>query len=338
MPKILVIRFSSIGDIVLASPVFRCLKKQLENAEVHLLTKAGFRLVTEANPYIDKFFYYEQDLRSVINQLKAEKYDFVIDLHDNLRSGKVCRSLKKKTYTIRKLNVEKFLLTKFNLNFMPGRHITQRSLDTIEPLGVLDDGGGLDYFIPNKDVVPQSDIPLSHSAGYVAIAIGANHNTKKLPLHKLQELCSKIEHPIILLGGKEDASTGAAISAIDDVKIYNACGKFNLNESADLVRRSKFLISHDTGLLYIACALQKPVLAIWGGTSPKLDVEPYYGSNFRNRQSFPIYENIFLNLRCQPCSKYGSARCPLEHFNCMEKQDVGLIVEKVNHRLRTLKL
>lgn len=323
---------------MLASPVFRCLKKQLEDAEVHLLTKAGFKIVTEANPYIDKFFYYDNDLNSILAALKQEKYDFVIDLHSNIRSAKVCRSLKSKTFTIRKLNVEKFLLTKFNINLMPGRHITQRSLDTVEPLGVKDDGSGLDYFIPNKDVVLQSDIPLSHSAGYVAIAIGANHNTKKLPLHKLQELCYKVEHPIILLGGKEDAQTGAAIASLDDIKIYNACGKFNLNESADLVRRSKFLIAHDTGLLYIGCALQKPVLAIWGGTSPALDVEPFYGDNFRNRQQFPMFENIYLDLACQPCSKYGSARCPLEHFNCMQKQDVDLIVEKTHHRLRTLKI
>ena len=137
----------------------------------------------------------------------------------------------------------------------------------------------------------------------------------------------------MLLGGKEDRANGELISSLDPVKIYNACGKFNINESADLIRKSKLVISHDTGLQYIACAFKKPVLAIWGGTSPKLDVEPYYGDLFMQQQTTPVYENILLNLRCQPCSKYGTNNCPLEHFNCMEKQDIDSIVQKIDLRL-----
>lgn len=333
MPKILVIRFSSIGDIVLASPVMRCLKRQLADAEVHFVTKSSFRMVTEHSPYIDKFFYFDEDLTVLIQDLKKENYDYVIDLHDNIRSNRIRRALKKKSYTINKLSIEKFLLTNFNINLMPGRHITLRSLDTVAALGVVDDGLGLDYFIPPDQRVTEKDIPTSHLAGFVAVVIGANHFTKKLPVHKLQELCYKIEHPIILLGGKEDHAAGAQIASVDPVKIYNSCGKFNLHESADLVRRSKLVVSHDTGMQYIACAFQKPVLAIWGGTSPKLDVEPYYGSAY-TQTGMPIYENVLLNLRCQPCSRFGSKACPLEHFNCMEKQDIDALVSKVHERLR----
>ena len=333
MPKILVIRFSSIGDIVLASPVMRCLKRQLADAEVHFVTKSSFRMVTEHSPYIDKFFYFEEDLTVLIQDLKKENYDYVIDLHDNIRSNRIRRALKKKSYTINKLSIEKFILTNFNINLMPGRHITLRSLDTVAALGVVDDGLGLDYFIPPDQQVTEKDIPTSHLAGFVAVVIGANHFTKKLPVHKLQELCYKIEHPIILLGGKEDQAAGAQIASVDPVKIYNACGKFSLHESADLVRRSKLVVSHDTGMQYIACAFQKPVLAIWGGTSPKLDVEPYYGSAY-TQTGTPIYENILLNLRCQPCSRFGSKACPLEHFNCMEKQDIDALVSKVHGSLR----
>lgn len=333
MPKILVIRFSSIGDIVLASPVLRCLKKQLEKSVVHFVTKASFKMVTASNPYIDKFFYYDDEITPLIEELKKENYDYVIDLHNNFRSNKIKRALKKKSFTIDKLNIQKFLLTKLNIDIMPHIHITQRSLNTVASLNVFDDGLGLDYFIPEEDIVPQDHIPASHYHGYIAIVIGANYFTKKLPVHKLQELCYKIDHPIILIGGKEDARAGEEIASLDPIKIYNACGKFNLNESADLVRQSKFVISHDTGLQYIACAFQKPVLAIWGGTSPKLDVEPYYGKRFMQKQSFPIYENILLNLHCQPCSKFGTHTCPLEHFNCMEKQDIDVIIHKVNDRL-----
>lgn len=333
MPKILVIRFSSIGDIVLASPVFRCIKNQLANAELHFVTKRSFELVTTSNPYIDKFFYLEDNIDTLINSLKQENYDYVIDLHNNFRSVKIKTALRKKYFTIDKLNVEKFLLTELSINVMPGVHITKRSLETVKPLGVCDDGCGLDYFIPKEDIVPVNDIPTAHSAGFIALVIGGSHFTKKLPLHKLRELCIKIEHPLILLGGKEDSATGEEIASADPIKIYNACGKFNLNESADLIRQSKLVISHDTGLQYIACAFQKPLLAIWGGTSPKLDVEPIY-SNFMKRHSQPIYENIFLNLRCQPCSKFGGPKCPLEHFNCMEKQDIDSIVLKAYEKLR----
>jgi ADP-heptose:LPS heptosyltransferase len=183
--------------------------------------------------------------------------------------------------------------------------------------------------------VKESDIPATHLAGYIAIAIGASYHTKKLPVHKLKELCSAIEHPVILLGGEEDREIGEAVTSTDPGKIYNACGKFNLNESADLVRRSKLVISHDTGLQYIASAFKKPTLAIWGSTSPRLDVEPYYGSNFNVVNLQPPYENIIRQpeLKCQPCSKYGNRKCPLGHFKCMEQMDIQYIVNRVNERL-----
>ena len=329
MPKILVIRFSSIGDIVLTTPVFRCIKKQLPGAEVHLVTKNNFKIVTANNPYIDRFFYLEDDLSAVIKKLKKEQYDYIVDLHNNTRSYRIKRALRKRSFTINKLNVEKFLLTNLNINIMPAEHISKRSLDTVIPLGVADDGYGLDYFIPGKDIVQEHDIPTSHSAGFIAMVIGATYNTKKLPVHKLQELCYKIDHPIILLGGKEDGNDAEMIASVDPVKIYNACGKFNLNESADLVRQSKLVISHDTGLMHIAAALQKPIISVWGNTTPVFGMYPYYGS-----RSAMQFDSVEVNgLRCRPCSKIGYQKCPLEHFKCMEKQDIDSLVQLVNQRL-----
>ncbi len=325
MPKILIIRFSSIGDIVLASPVFRCIKNQVENVEVHLVTKLSFKAVTEHNPYIDKFHYYEEDLMGLIAGLKKEQFDYVIDLHKNFRSAKIKSALKLKNYTIKKLSWQKILLTKLKINMMPDRHITLRSLDTVAPLGIKNDGKGLDYFIDHSDETKLADIPVSHHAGYIAIAIGASYHTKKLPVEKLIDLCNSIPHPIILLGGKEDAANGDLIAAANDGKIYNACGKFRLNESADLVRKSKLVISHDTGLLYIACAFQKPSFAIWGTTSPKLQVEPFYGSGLNEDQLQKKFRNFSQQLWCQPCSKYGQKKCPLGHFNCMRQQDTDAI-------------
>ncbi len=327
--KILVIRFSSIGDIVLASPVLRCVKKQVPGAEVHFLTKKSFKIVTAANPYVDRFFYYENNMDELLVQLQAEQYDHVLDLHNNIRSNKIKRYLKRKTGTINKLTLQKFLLTQLNIDVMPNRHITLRSLDAAKQLNVADDGEGLDYFIAREDEIQQHDLPAAHLLGFVAIVIGANHFTKRFPVHKLVELCGKLDHPVILLGGREDAANGALIALQDDTKIYNACGKFNISESAAIIKKAKVVLSNDTGMQYIACAFKKPVLALWGSTTPDLDVEPYYGSKFLRYQTKPIYENICLKLSCQPCSKYGAAACPLEHFNCMNKLDVDMILQKI---------
>ncbi len=333
-PKILIIRFSSIGDIVLATPVFRCIKKQIPDCKIHFVTKESFKDVTVANPYIDNFFYYNNNLDALIELFKTEAYDYVIDLHNNLRSNKIKSALKvKNSYTLNKLTFQKFILTKLHINIMPKRHITQRSLDAVKPLGVADDGLGLDYFIPPGDNIKTEDLPAPHQLGFIAVVIGASYNTKKMPVNKLTELCEKIKFPLVLVGGKEDETSGKAIANIDPIRIYNACGKFNLNESADILRKSKFVISHDTGMQYIACAFNKFVLAIWGGTSPKLQVQPYYGSNFNNLNPKQLYENIVLNLWCQPCSKYGKKNCPLGHFNCMQKHDINSIAKKTSERL-----
>lgn len=327
MAKILVIRLSSIGDIVLASPVFRCLH-QLPEAEVHFVTKLKFKMVTASNPFIQKFHYLDSGLSDLISELKNENFDYIIDLHNNLRSNKIKSELKIKSFTINKENIKKFFLTEFSLSFGKIEHITKRSLATVAHLGVKDDGKGLDYFIDEKDVTSMQDIPSSHHAGYIAFVIGASYNCKKLPVYKFKQLLQKLDHPVILIGGEKDRKEGEEIAAVDPVKIYNACGKFNLNESADLIKKSKLVVSHDTGFQYVACAFQKPVIALWGCTSPRLGFEPYYGSsNFKNN-----YDNIFLDLHCQPCSK-GTDHCPLGHFNCMNKIDVDIILEKIYQRL-----
>lgn len=205
-----------------------------------------------------------------------------------------------------------------------------RCLDALKPLGVKDDGRGMDYFIPEKQIVPANDIPTVHSAGFVAIVIGASYYTKKLPVSKLQQLCQQLKYPVMLLGGKEDSATGEQIASVDPVGIYNACGKFSLHESADLVRKARLVISHDTGLQYIACALDKPVLAIWGGTSPLLDVEPYYGVH----QHSPGYTNFIVpHLNCQPCSNFGTDTCPKGHFKCMLQQDIEAIAARAHQYL-----
>ncbi len=336
--KFLIIRFSSIGDIVLTTPVIRCLKKQVADAEVHYLTKKNFSAVVENNPYLDKIHYLSDDYQQTLSDLKEEKYDYIIDLHNNVRTLRVKRALKVPARAFKKLNVQKWLLTVLKINLLPDIHIVDRYLETVDEWGVKNDNAGLDYFIPETDRVKEVDIPAAHLAGYIAVVIGATYNTKKLPVERLKALCAAIDHPIILLGGRDDRENGELISSVDRYRIYNACGKFNLNESADLVRRSKFVISHDTGLMHIATALKKQVISVWGNTVPAFGMYPYYGNSYtqsfetsHNKQPYDIAE--VKKLYCRPCSKIGYQKCPLGHFKCMNNIDLERVHTMVNERL-----
>jgi ADP-heptose:LPS heptosyltransferase len=327
--RLLFIRFSSIGDIVFTTPAIRCAKQQIPGVELHFLTKASMKAVTEANPYIDHFHYFDKDLNATIKGLKAFQFDYIIDLHRNLRTFQIQKALGVPSLSYHKLSLQKLLLTKLHLNYMPARHIVDRSLDTLSALGVVNDGKGLDYFIPKEATLPSNALPAAFQSGYIALVIGASYATKKLPVASLQALCHKIPYPIVLIGGKEDQAEGAAIEAINPIKIWNACGKFNLHESALLVKQSKTVISHDTGFLYIACAFHKKTVAIWGATAPALQVEPYYSTEADlSKQNEWYYNAIVPELPCQPCSNYGTKQCPQGHFACMKKQDLQSIADK----------
>jgi ADP-heptose:LPS heptosyltransferase len=325
--RLLFIRFSSIGDIVFTTPAIRAAKAQLPGVEIHFLTKMSMKAVTEANPHIDQFHYLDKNLSATISELKTIGFDYVIDLHKNYRTYKIKKALGVPALTYQKLSWQKLLLTKLHWNFMPVRHISDRCVDALAPLGVINDGKGMDYFVPSTINLSPSALPDSHKDGYIALVIGASFASKKLPIVQLQELCKKLKYPIVLVGGKEDALEGEQVASVDSAKIYNACGKFSLHESALLVQQSKTVISHDTGFLYIACAYHKKTVAIWGATSPALQVEPYYPV-IVNAEMY--YNAIVPNLPCQPCSNYGTKYCPQGHFACMRQQNIGAIAIKAN--------
>lgn len=322
--KVLIIRFSSIGDIVLTTPVIRCLKKQVPGITLHYLTKDAFATIVESNPYADKVIRLSHSWELMMHELAEEEYDFVIDLHNNIRSLRVKRQLDVRSSTFNKLNIRKWIYVNFKINMMPDVHIVDRYLDAAESFGIRNDGEGLDYFIPEHDKITEEDLPVSHHAGYIGIAIGAAHATKKLPVDKLRELCMLINHPIVLLGGKEDFEAANEIAGHDPVKIYNACGKFTLNESADIVRRSKMMITHDTGLMHIAAAFRKPIISVWGNTVPSFGMTPYYGNFHFRDQRFQVNK-----LPCRPCSKIGYEKCPRGHFKCMRQIDLEEIARTV---------
>ncbi len=326
--KVLIIRFSSIGDIVLTTPVIRNLKKQLPKVVIHYCTKKSYSGIIESNPYVDKLFLLEDNMGDLIKQLKVENYDFVIDLHNNLRTMRMKQALSVKSRSFHKLNLKKWLLVNFKIDKLPNVHIVDRYMETIKELGVENDEEGLDYFIPHKDEVEIEWLPEVYRKEYIAVVIGAKHHTKRLPTERIIELCDRINKPIVLLGGPEDQEVGNVIEdffkrpdnyeeteekLIDLNKkavVFNACGKFNLNQSASLLQGAKVVFTHDTGLMHIAAAFKKSIFSIWGNTVPKFGMYPY-------KTSFTVFENNQLD--CRPCSKIGFAKCPKLHFKCMKE-------------------
>lgn len=322
--KILIIRFSSIGDIVLTSSIIRCLKQQIKNAEVHYITKKQFASILEDNPYLDKIYSIEKNVSEVSKELKKENYDFVIDLHHNLRSAQVKSLLGKKSKSFPKLNIEKWLMVNLHINKLPNVHIVDRYFETVKSLGVINDGKGLEYFIPKEDHVDLSTLPAGFQNGYIGFVIGAKYFTKQLPKEKIMSIIQKINQPVILLGGKEDVEKGEAVAQITNL-CYNACGKYNLNQSASLVKQARKIITHDTGLMHIAAAFKKEIVSVWGNTIPEFGMYPYYGD-----AQISSHKSQVTNLSCRPCSKLGYAECPKAHFKCMNEINEEEIVKFVN--------
>ena len=333
--KILIIRFSSIGDIVLTTPVIRCLKNQI-GAEIHYLTKQNFRGIVASNPYVSRVWTIEKSVSEIIFDLKKEQFDIVIDLHKNLRSCQIKFALGVRSFSFYKQNVLKWLAVNFKMNSLPPVHIVDRYLKTVEKLGVKNDGQGLDFFIPEADEVDISslvandlrltinDSPLK----FIAFVIGAAHATKRLPTVKIIEICNQIRLPIVLLGGKEDTSSGALIDSESTSYVVNLCGKLNLNQSASVVRQATKVITHDTGLMHIAAAFGKDILSVWGNTIPEFGMTPYLPT--ANSKQFEV-----KNLPCRPCSKIGFAACPKGHFDCMNRQNTEGIAEAANANFKT---
>lgn len=322
--KLLVLRFSSIGDIVLTSPVLRCVKEQLKDAEVHFATKAAFADLVRFNPHVSRVHELGDDLGGLIARLKAERFDAIIDLHHNLRTARIKRALGVPARSFPKLNIEKWLLVNLRIDRMPRIHIVERYLSTVAHLGVKDDRGGLELFIPPDREVPLAALPAPHQSGYTALAIGAAHATKRLPPHRLIELARLIEGPIVLIGGREDQAVARAIGDAVGGRVLDAAGRYDLLGSASLIRQARAVIAHDSGAMHIACAFQRPVVSVWGSTVPLFGMGPYQPGHPERAMVSEV-----VGLPCRPCSKIGFDQCPKGHFRCMEKQDLRRIAELI---------
>lgn len=316
--KFLIVRFSSIGDIILTTPVVRMLKNQVENAEIHYLTKKNNRFILEANPFVDKIYEFSDNLSKIIEEIEKNEIDYVIDLHNSLRSNTLRRKIHLPVFQVNKLNWEKWLMVHLKINRLPNKHIVDRYLETCSVFDLINDQKGLDYFIPEKEKLESNLLP---SAPFIAFVIGGQHFTKKMPASKIAEICSGLNFPVVLLGGKEDQLEAEEIIRLSKNPPLNTCGKFNFHQSASIVAQSGLVITHDTGLMHVAAAFKKKIISIWGNTIPEFGMYPYLA----HPHSFQSEVN---GLACRPCSKIGYATCPKNHFRCMIDQNINQIIQQ----------
>jgi len=319
--KILIVRFSSIGDIVLTTPVVRALKHGIQ-AEVHFITKKKFAGVLNHNPNIDKIYVFEKEITEVLPQLKSENYDYLIDLHKNLRSTRLKNALNIPSRTFNKLNIEKWLRVVLKFDILPKVHIVERYFEAVKFLNLKYDGQGLDYFITEEDRKAVERLPDVYKNGYITFVIGGAHYTKQIPEKQIIEFVKSSPLPVVLLGSKADSEKAGVITNSIGEKAFDATGVFSLNESAAIIEKAEKVITSDTGLMHIAAAFGKEIVSVWGNTIPEFGMYPLLPDGEESKSK--IIE--VKNLRCRPCSKIGYDRCPKGHFKCMVDIDLKAVL------------
>ena len=321
--KILIVRFSSIGDIVLCSPVIRCIKKQL-GAEIHFITKKKFAHVVTDSPYVDKVLTINQKVSEVKSLLQEEQYDVVVDLHKNIRSQQVRRIAGGRYITFDKINIQKWLAVHTPIDLLPNKHLVNRYMEAIAPLGIVYDGAGLDHFVSDKDIAKaKKEVP----GTYAVLSLGATYVTKRLPLEKLISVAEVMTIPIVLIGGPDVEELATALQSAVAKPIINLAGKISLARSSAIVKNAAYVMSGDSGMMHIAAAHRRPLIVPWGSTHPSLGMYPFYP----NDQLIPYFP-LVLHLSCQPCSKIGKDQCPKKHFECM----LGLTDDMIHNAVTTI--
>ena len=323
MKKVLIIRFSSIGDIILTTPVLRCLKQQTV-LEVHYLTKKSFSGLLQYNPYLEAVHYIDKEIGvELIEKLKAEKFDFIIDLHCNWRSLRIKKALRLPSKTFAKLNLKKWLFIHLGIDLMPRQHVADRYIDTVAHLGVSNDHKGLDYFM-----APETSVDVDLNKPFIAWSIGGSFTTKKLAATQVADVCNKIDLPVYLLGGPQEVDDAdAIIEACGQQNIQSFCGKLSLDQTALLIKNSRVLLSNDTGLMHIGAAFKKSIVSFWGCTKPSLGFAPYAAASSSVQ--------LLSETSKRPCSKHGKS-CKHNALGCIKSIDANKIIRVLEQQINLL--
>ncbi|QQS35140.1 MAG: glycosyltransferase family 9 protein [Ignavibacteriales bacterium] len=300
---------SSLGDVLLTTPLLRSLKKQNPEIQIDFIVKKQFADALRFNPHVSNLFEYDstQEKNNFgLPDFSNTKYDLVIDLQNNLRSLKIRRQVNAPLVKFHKPNLAKFLLVNFKINLLKEKTpITARYSNSIEGLEL--DEKGLELHTNN-----QPDIRLQNGTNYVGFCPGAKHFTKqwlKEYFVELGNLLTKENYTVLLFGGKDDRKLCKEISNEINSSIDLSNDDELLQTAADM-KICKMIVCNDSGLMHTACAVGIPVTVIFGSTVQEFGFAPYNTPNL-------ILEN--KSLFCRPCSHIGRESCPKEHFKCMKE-------------------
>ncbi len=330
--RMLIIRFSSIGDIVLTTPVIRGLNRHFPELKIDYLIKEQFRDLIAHHPGVDRVKTIPHDLpfRELI-QLRQQiqssgEYDYLLDLHDNLRSRILTFRSRVPCARYRKNRFRRWLFIYWKIRSPQAeKYITDRYFETVHSFGVEDDGAGLDFYFPAdfgyRSPALRNRVEQFHEAELpVTVAPGAAWQTKIWMPDRFAQTCERLitelNADIALLGGsgeKELAAHLLSAAAVPKEKIHNFVGETTLLESAKILQGARMHLANDSGLTHIATAFRIPVVVILGPTAKPTVFHPKYTRH-------EIVEDE--DLRCRPCTHMGRKRCPLGHFRCMQNIQV----------------
>ena len=324
--RILIIRFSSIGDIVLTFTVASTIKSLYPHCTIDFVTKPQFKELLNACPDLDTIYTLTGTVAQLRKEIDFNQYDAILDLHHNLRSRILLGFQFGKVYRFPKNNIEKWPLTSFKIRPKIIRHVTERYLETLSAYTKAPIVGiAPAYRVPDASKIDIKETFQVEPSKYVAVAIGAQFATKRMPTDLLVELIQKINLPVLLLGAKEDQLTANEIlEQCTSNIIFSAVGTATIHESAWLVKNAKALLTHDTGLMHIGASFEVPLHVIWGNTTRDFGMYPY-----RVEQE-QVFNYEVSGLSCRPCSKIGHQSCPKGHFSCMRQQDLVAIAHAIN--------
>jgi len=326
--KVLIIRFSSLGDIILTLPVVNKLYK--EGFEVHFLTKKVFADVWENYKPVKKLLLLDDktSLREIIRQIKKENYFKIIDLHSNLRSWIIKLFFFKKTITYKKYKFRRWLLVNFKINLLKGNNVIRNYLETVEKLGLKVKPEDEKYKIHcDKTAKRKIDefLKKHQLKEYICIAPLAKWKTKIWPYYRriIPEIAKKI--PVVLIGGFHDYSSLNKFVKPGIKNVYNTAGLFSPFETAELIRKSRLLITNDSAVMHLGYSTNTPMIIILGNTVKEFGFIP------EGKNIYIIERN---DVRCRPCDYHGKEKCPLIHFKCMKKIKPEEVITRVDKILK----
>ncbi|MCP5063854.1 MAG: glycosyltransferase family 9 protein [Ignavibacteriae bacterium] len=323
--NILIVRLSSLGDILLTTPLIRSLKNSNPNIKIDFVVRKEFKDTVLHNPHLNNIYQVtrDQNYSELRDQLSKTEYDVVIDLQNNLRSRSLTKKISKNIFRFKKPNIDKFLLVNFKLNlFKKIISIPERYANSLPNFNL--DEESLELFLPNEI---KSDI--EQSTNIIGLCPGSVHKTKMWLEEYFVELGNLLvqnNYKVFLFGGKSDREICKSISnqIEQSIDLSNDNKLFELSAN---MRMCKTIVCNDSGLMHTAVANNVPVVAVFGSTVKEFGFTPY------KNKSLVIEKN---ELTCRPCSHIGLGECPKKHFECMKKLTPQLVFEKTINFIESL--